>query len=224
MEFENIMPALPRTHVSCACAAIIANSMDKPLKQRLVGALVLIALGVIFIPMLLRGPADESLFREGERMPPLPETAFAPGLDEAPEPVAPPSPEPMPTPDVATLDTAESPPTTEPVAPVTPAPDKDAPPAPPAEPPSPQASAPAQPGLSSWAVQVGSFAQEKNALALRDRLRKKGFPAFVERQDGKRGAGFRVRVGPELDRKKAEQWRTRLAKELGSNPLVTPYP
>ena len=32
--------------------------MDSVLKQRLVGAVVLVALGVIFIPMLLEGPDD----------------------------------------------------------------------------------------------------------------------------------------------------------------------
>ncbi|MCP4042710.1 MAG: hypothetical protein GY731_12275, partial [Gammaproteobacteria bacterium] len=35
-------------------------------------------------------------------------------------------------------------------------------------------------GLSAWAVQVGSFSQAGNALGLRDRLRKKGFTSFVE--------------------------------------------
>jgi len=40
------------------------NQVDSALKQRLVGAVVLIALGVIFIPMLLNGPAPASGTRE----------------------------------------------------------------------------------------------------------------------------------------------------------------
>ena len=31
--------------------------MERPLKQRLIGAVVLIALAVIFLPMLVKGPA-----------------------------------------------------------------------------------------------------------------------------------------------------------------------
>ena len=34
--------------------------MDAPLKQRLVGAAVLVALAVIFLPMLVKGPAPDS--------------------------------------------------------------------------------------------------------------------------------------------------------------------
>ncbi|HEX2082645.1 MAG TPA: sporulation protein, partial [Xanthomonadaceae bacterium] len=34
--------------------------MDTPTKQRLVGAAVLIALAVIFLPMLVKGPAPDS--------------------------------------------------------------------------------------------------------------------------------------------------------------------
>ena len=34
--------------------------MDSSLKQRLVGATVLVALAVIFLPMLVKGPAPDS--------------------------------------------------------------------------------------------------------------------------------------------------------------------
>ena len=34
--------------------------METALKQRLVGAMVLVALAVIFLPMLIKGPAPES--------------------------------------------------------------------------------------------------------------------------------------------------------------------
>ncbi|MGX8249088.1 hypothetical protein, partial [Escherichia coli] len=34
--------------------------MDTPLKQRLIGAIVLVALAVIFLPMLVKGPAPDS--------------------------------------------------------------------------------------------------------------------------------------------------------------------
>ena len=34
--------------------------MDTALKQRLIGAVVLVALAVIFLPMLIKGPAPDS--------------------------------------------------------------------------------------------------------------------------------------------------------------------
>ncbi|RXE43711.1 sporulation protein, partial [Xanthomonas perforans] len=34
--------------------------MDTALKQRLIGAIVLVALAVIFLPMLVKGPAPSS--------------------------------------------------------------------------------------------------------------------------------------------------------------------
>ena len=34
--------------------------METPLKQRLIGAIVLVALAVIFLPMLVKGPAPDS--------------------------------------------------------------------------------------------------------------------------------------------------------------------
>jgi cell division septation protein DedD len=34
--------------------------VDTPLKQRLIGAIVLVALAVIFLPMLVKGPAPDS--------------------------------------------------------------------------------------------------------------------------------------------------------------------
>ena len=53
------------------------------MKQRLVGAIVLVALGVIFIPMLLEGP-DRDLVPEMESLPEPEEQAIGQPLERFP--------------------------------------------------------------------------------------------------------------------------------------------
>jgi len=57
--------------------------MDFVLKQRLVGAVVLVALGVIFIPMLLEGP-DDTLVPELDQLPELVDPAPSRPLEAFP--------------------------------------------------------------------------------------------------------------------------------------------
>ncbi len=79
-------------------------------------------------------------------------------------------------------------------------------------------------GLSAWAVQVGSFGSKKNAMALRDKLRKKGFAAFVETIYVKEVPSFRVRVGPELKRESAERLRKKLADIHRGKTFIVKHP
>lgn len=112
-----------------------------------------------------------------------------------------------------------------PEKPVAPAPVPSAPPAQAASatpPPAPAAAAtppPATPKGQAWVIQVGSFTNSANAMALRDKLRGQGYAAFVERLPGASGPSFRVRIGPESDRTKAEQQQ----KKLGEG-IVVHYP
>ena len=78
--------------------------------------------------------------------------------------------------------------------------------------------------LSAWVVQAGSFSDEKNANQLRDKLRKAGYPAFVEAADGNRKSMFRVRVGPELDRNRADRYLKKLKEVFAIEGLVVAYP
>lgn len=80
------------------------------------------------------------------------------------------------------------------------------------------------PALSGWLVQVGSFANEGNALSLRDRLRAAGFTAHVEAHPGDPGGDYKVRVGPELDRAAAEELRGRLREEFELNGILVDHP
>jgi len=79
------------------------------------------------------------------------------------------------------------------------------------------------PAPEAWIVQVGSFGSEQNALALRDKLRGKGYTAFIEtvHLDGRRVV--RVGVGPEMLKSKSEALRDKLASDMGLSGLVVSY-
>lgn len=216
--------------------------MDPVLKQRLVGAVVLVALGVIFIPMLLEGP-DDTLVPQLEQLPELmdpgpsrPLEAF-PSMDTLPaspdtsvlaadtpsqrEAEAPhPEPETEPEPEAKPAPEPPPEPPVEAAAPAEAAPAR----APEAAPPQAPAAEPKTGVLGSWVVQVGSFSSQQNAVGLRDKLRQGGFTTQVEkvRVDGK--THYRVRVGPFLERDQAEQSRRQLADKFKLNGRVLSYP
>ena len=89
--------------------------------------------------------------------------------------------------------------------------------------PAPQKSAPlARP--SGWTVQVGSFSKHKNAASLRNELRRAGFPAFEERVVSGGEQIFRVKVGPEENRLRAEALQAMLRKQQDLNGIVVSHP
>lgn len=59
-------------------------------------------------------------------------------------------------------------------------------------------------GMQRWFLQVGIFGQESNAISLRDKIRDQGFSVSIMTVADENGALFRVRVGPELDKRRAE--------------------
>lgn len=167
------------------------------LQQRLWGAAVLIALAVIFLPLLLDGSGSESQFRRVERLREEPPRIIG-GRDAAD------------TADTPAADTAVSAGAT--VAPV----------------PEMRAVEPRQrldvtsARLTAWVVQAGSFRDEQNALAVRDRLRRAGFPSFVSSSVD--STYFRVQVGPMIDKQRAGQIREQVVSLLGREALVVAYP
>jgi cell division septation protein DedD len=96
------------------------------------------------------------------------------------------------------------------------------PPAAPGQGDQPAAAAPADPSRApqAWAVKVGSFSSEENALALRDQLRGKGFNAFLEQTTVEGKALLRVYVGPDMQKGRSEQLRDRLAREFDLREAV----
>ena len=76
----------------------------------------------------------------------------------------------------------------------------------------------------AWAIQVGSFADRKNAFSLRNKLRSQKFTAFVESVKTSNGHVYRVRVGPEIKREVAEKLQKKLVAELKIKGLVIAHP
>jgi DedD protein len=79
-------------------------------------------------------------------------------------------------------------------------------------------------GLSVWIVQLGNFSDEENAESLNEKLRKEGYPAFVEplKKNGK--MSYRVRVGPEIKRSEADLLLKRLKEKMKLDGIVVSYP
>ena len=88
------------------------------------------------------------------------------------------------------------------------------------------AAAPADPKRSAtglWAVQLGSFSSQANADRLAAELRQQGFAAFLSRLETPDGELHRVRVGPQGDHDSAQAMVTRL-KRAGQQGQVVPHP
>ena len=196
--------------------------MDVLLKQRLVGAIVLVALGVIFVPMILEGP-NRTLVPEMEAFPEPEGQVISPPLESFPAPDAIPA-----EPDTSIVLTDPQPAAVpeEPVEPAKPLvePEPEPQPEPAAAKPETEKKPTKSEPLGSWVVQMGSFSSEQNALRMRDRLRKSGFATQVEKADIDGKLRFRVRVGPFLERADAERSRKQIQDKLTLKGRVLSYP
>lgn len=198
--------------------------MNEQIKQRLVGAVVLVSLAVIFIPMLLDGGNNSSMPRFGSNVPQQPDLDFEP-LEIPLQPI-----EPIPEERPRVIHKAE-----EPLAPAkaaehpkqTEAPEPAVKPAA-TVPPKPAVTTEQKPATQeapvAWVVQVGSFGQSANAMALRDKLRQNGFTAFVEKYRDNGKTSYRVRVGPELKRETAEKQLEQLKQKLQLKGIIMEHP
>jgi len=203
--------------------------MDSALKQRLIGAAVLIALAVIFVPMFLSGsPPSTQTVTENLSIPPAPEREFQTrvvaaegGKATTPAPLAEQaagggdrvatvdaSANPRIASEVAYPQTGATPAAT-PSGPTvaTAKPVEAAPPKPVVE-----RAAPAASTTGRYAVHLGIFANSGNADALVASARKHGLTAYVESADVDGKPATRVRLGPYEDRSTAEAARLKLQK------------
>ncbi len=68
--------------------------------------------------------------------------------------------------------------------------------------------------LSRWYIQAGTFSKKENATSLSDNLRKQGLPVKVETvQIAGKGTMYRLKIGPELDKKRAAAMKATLDKQ-----------
>ncbi|MBW3140204.1 SPOR domain-containing protein [Ferrimonas balearica] len=184
--------------------------MAKQLHNRIVGIVVLTALGVLFLPDLLNG--EKASVEEHFATIPLrpsvatggaPDEAFAPIEEGTPSEVAALT-EDEPTPEAAAKE--------ESVVVQTAA--LEAPKAKPA---------PAEPKQAGWAIRLGSFRDAGNVARLVKNLRDKGYRAYTVPSKPVNGEITVVYVGPEVSQDKLKQQQSRLAKDLGLQSQLVQY-
>jgi DedD protein len=78
-------------------------------------------------------------------------------------------------------------------------------------------------GLTSWVVQVAALGTPEAAQRLERDLRGKGFHAFVEKLAGPNRTLWRVRVGPEIERTRADALATDVKRRTGLDAYVQKY-
>ena len=164
--------------------------MDTPLKQRLIGAIVLVALAVIFLPMLVKGPAPDSGVAN---VPISAPAAPSDGQFETRElPLV------APTGGATGLQSGAS--TTQPLADSAAAAD-----------PAPADTSPAV-AAGNYAVSFGAYASEADADRVIASLKSAQLAGFREPATINGRQAWRVRVGPYADRALAEAGRLQAVK------------
>ncbi|WP_414496025.1 SPOR domain-containing protein [Stenotrophomonas maltophilia] len=162
--------------------------MDTPLKQRLIGAIVLVALAVIFLPMLVKGPAPDSGVAN---VPIAAPDAPADGQFETRElPLV------APAGGATGLQSGQA----------KPVPDAAAPATPPTVDTSPAVAA------GNYAVTFGAYGSKADADAVIAYLKRSQLPGFTETATINGRQAWRVRVGPYADRAQAEAARLQAVK------------
>lgn len=208
---------------------------DRALKERIIGAVVLVLVAVLVVPIFLDGPPDEqetvstSVTLPGQSDDGRQQQTIVLNRDRS-EPVPATRADAPPVSDTAAVAVTQAPPQPvqepeqEPASATTPAPKSE-----------PEIvveeetveDAPVQVATTSatgmWAVQLGSFSNQQNAEKLAASLRDQGYAAFLSQLDRGGAALHRVRIGPQKDRAGAEQIAAQLAKS-GHKGQVVPHP
>ena len=219
--------------------------MDNVLKQRLVGAVILVALGIVFWPIIFVAP-EEARLREGVPAPPPPLVARDPlgppsdaglrgsprreALPEAPDVVLPAEGE-AGAGDAAVDDAADGSvdatvlaERTDPAAEPAPVPRPSAEDPFPTREAAPEVEAFDEDGLPiAWVLQVATVSSLEKARQLRDELIAGGEKAFYEplRRDSR--TLYRVHVGPKFERGQLAPVKARVDARYGVKSLVSRY-
>jgi DedD protein len=214
-------------------------------RHRIVGAVILVALAVIFLPLLLQDRPPEKEGAEPKEVP-VPEVReVAPAKSAQPRPDIVPKPvttePPIARPNTRTVTVALDPadiskppakkPATEPT-PITeppkaaakpePAPAKPEPKTEPKAEPKPEAKKPeaTEPRASGWFVQVGVFSQAGNAKRLHDKLRAAGYNVVTDPPRIEKGKTIKVEVGPYSDQAAAKTAAARIKTDFSIDGVV----
>lgn len=191
--------------------------MDRALKERVIGAAVLVVIAVLVVPVFLDGPSMEAeiitesvslpgqneqsrstqkIVLERDRSKPVPASSNNTSADTE---VAASTPK-------KTQQLAEA----KPVAATAKSQTKPA-----------GGKVPNDSPTGMWAVQLGSFSNQANAERLAADLRKKGYAAFLSKLQTDSGALHRVRIGPQNNRDSAEAIAVKLNSAGHKGQVVT---
>ena len=212
--------------------------MNEVLKQRLVGALILVALGVVFWPIIFVEPGEQGGAEES-RIPPRPLVETAPveapdiaglrpsrEIEKVPEPadrelltLAPEAPPVAASSNVSAPSTNKS----EPAA-------KPAPkPAPKPEPKKTRSEAPVKPALDdegipiTWILRVASVSSAEKADQLRKDLLEMGHKAYAKKIRSNGKTLYRVYVGPKAEKARLQKIQGDIDARFGVSSLITRY-
>jgi len=191
------------------------QQMDRALKERIIGAAVLVAFAVLVVPVFLDGPDDdvemitESVTLPGQNNQERKQQTIVLERDRT---------EPVPA-AATTAPPVQKKPAAEQEKPVVKVPTEQAAPATTSK----KTPAATESTTGMWAVQLGSFSNKQNAERMAADLRKQGFAAFLSQVRTDSGQLHRVRIGPQKDRDSAESVAAKLAS-AGHKGQVVPHP
>lgn len=202
--------------------------MNEVLKQRVIGALVLVGVAIIFLPsffkerrpfqvdMTTQIPArinvapviiDEPSSPQGIEPAPVPETMFLPESNQVV---------------VEDLEALQAEPA-EAVSQSTKAPSTSATASvstvTPIESSTPKSEAPAS-TAKAWVIQVASLRSAPSAKSLRDKLQKRGYRAYIRKVSTNSGSVSRVFIGPKLNKEAAQDIKEKVDSLFKVNSLV----
>lgn len=191
-------------------------------KHRIAGAIVIVALVVIFVPMLLNEsepPPELKGVREIPSRSAVSETRVivtpvageesrpVTGSPTATNPATPPAAsETAPKPEIKHVATVEKP---------APAAIKEQP---------AKTTTASEKITKGWVVQVGTFSSADNAAHLRDKLKSHGHTAYTESVALAGKKALRLRVGPFRDKEQAVKAQAQIRKELHVQGVIQSYP
>lgn len=193
--------------------------LNQAIKQRLIGAAVLMGVGIVAIPFLLQDPTEITLQSESKDYYETHQD-FSSAVEVSPDNKQGKSAtfvsnvKLLPEQDLPILDNSDQGETSSfssPAAKSTSVSSSE-----------PRSSAPFESSgkKAGWLIQIGSFSHKRNALRLRDNVISSGYKAFVETARRERGIIYKVRVGPEKEAAHARVLKQKLERQLQTKAFI----
>lgn len=179
--------------------------MSSPIKQRIIGALILVAVLAIFIPLFLSSHSDTPNMKTRPPSPPpmpvinlkLPSQEMQKSSEMTQEHIP-----------VMTTSTHKNTTALKQTAHAPTAPVKDA-----------------KPMINNWRLKLGTFSLKKHSDRLADSLKKQGFEAYVQTKTiDKNKTVYQVFIGPAVSEVEAVQLQKHLLHQLGMPSIIVAYP